>query len=128
MTDEPDIEALAKRFFDCVEAGDIEGLVACYAPGARIWHNTDGQEQTPAENAATLRGFVQRISNRRYTERLLHAFAGGFVQQHRLTGVRGDGVPVALSACIVCTVSGGKITRLDEYFNSAQVAEFRKPV
>ena len=37
-----------------------------------------------------------------------------------------DGVRVALPACIVCAVKDGKITRLDEYFNSARVAEFRK--
>jgi len=47
-----------------------------------------------------------------------------FVQQHELTGVRADGVAVRLSACIVCAVEGGLITRLDEYFDSAQVAKF----
>jgi starch phosphorylase len=37
MSDDAAMRALAKRFFDCVEAGDIEGLVACYAPDAEIW-------------------------------------------------------------------------------------------
>jgi ketosteroid isomerase-like protein len=49
------------------------------------------------------------------------------VQQHVLRGTRAlDGVRVALPACIVCAVKDGKITRLDEYFDSARVAEFRK--
>jgi ketosteroid isomerase-like protein len=126
MTSESEIEALARRFFDCAEAGDIDGLVACYSADARIWHNTDEAEQSPAENAETLKGFVQRISNRRYAVRRLHVFPGGFVQQHVLEGVRQDGAPVALPACIVCTVSDGKITRLDEYFDSARVATFLK--
>lgn len=121
-----DIGALAKRFFDAVEAGDIDTLRACYAPDARIWHNTDDAEQGPDDNAATLRGFVQRISNRVYANRRLQVFDGGFVQQHELRGVRADGVAVRLTACIVCAVRDGVITRLDEYFDSAQVAEFRK--
>ena len=128
MGSQSEIRALAKRFFDAVETGDIETLRACYAPDARIWHNTDDQEQSPDDNAETLRGFVRRISERVYANRRLEVFDGGFVQQHELRGVRADGVAVRLSACIVCAVGGGRITRLDEYFDSAQVAEFRKVV
>ncbi len=125
MSADAETVALAKRFFDCVEAGDIDGLVACYAPDAIIWHNTDGLEQGPADNAATLRGFVAHISSRLYDERRVHAFPGGFVHQHVLRGVRRDGVAVSLPACLVCQVRDGRITRLDEYFDSAQVATFR---
>jgi len=126
MTDEA-IRALAKRFFDCVEAGDVDGLVACYASDARIWHNTDRLEQTPSDNEATLKGLVKRIGERVYADRRLQVFPGGFVQQHVLQGVRlHDGVRVELPACIVCEVKDGRITRLDEYFDSAGVAEFRK--
>lgn len=128
MSAEAEMRALAKRFFDSVEHGDIETLYACYAPDARIWHNTDGQEQTRDENAETLRGFVGRISDRVYAKRRLAVFADGFVQQHELQGVRADGVAVRLPACIVCTVQDGQIVRLDEYFDSAHVAEFRKVV
>jgi ketosteroid isomerase-like protein len=126
MSSEPEIRALAKRFFDAVENGDIETLYNCYAADAKIWHNTDGAEQSRDDNAATLKGFVGRISNRVYGDRRLHVFEGGFVQQHELRGVRADGVAVRLTACIVCAVKDGRITRLDEYFDSAQVAEFTK--
>ena len=124
MTSQPEIQALAKRFFDAVEAGDIETVHGCYAPDARIWHNTDGAEQSRDDNARTLRGFARLISSRVYAERRLHVFDGGFVQQHELRGVRPDGVAVKLTACIVCAVADGQITRLDEYFDSAQVARF----
>ncbi|TXS89568.1 nuclear transport factor 2 family protein [Parahaliea maris] len=121
------MRSLAKRFFDSVEAGDIDGLVACYAPQARIWHNTDRVEQTPTDNKATLLGMVSRIEQRRYDERRLDTFPGGFVQQHVLRGTRvHDGVRVELPACVVCQVADGRITRLDEYFDSAHVAQFRK--
>lgn len=124
--DDAATRALAKRFFDAVEAGDVDTLRACYADDARIWHNTDRLEQGPDENADTLRGFVSRIADRVYSARQLNVFPGGFVQRHVLQGTRADGVRLELPACIVCAVSDGKITRLDEYFDSAQVAEFRK--
>lgn len=121
------MRALAKRFFDFVEAGDVDGLVSCYAPDARIWHNTDGLEQSPEDNRKTLQGMTQRIIDRVYDNRRLQVFPTGFVHQHVLRGTRKhDGVRLALEACIVCQVVDGKITRLDEYFDSAQVAEFRK--
>jgi len=126
MSTPEEIKALAKTFFDCVESGDVDRLVACYAPGARIWHNTDGLEQSPEDNGRTLKGFVAWIADRRYDERRINVFPGGFVHQHLLRGVRRDGAAVSLPACIVCQVEDGKITRLDEYFDSAQVAEFTR--
>ena len=120
-----EMAALAKRFFDCIESGDVDGLVACYAPTAEIWHNTDGAVQGPEDNRTTLAGLVRYFADRVYDERRLDVFPGGFVQQHvlRATRVR-DGAKVALAACIVCRVADGKITRLDEYFDSAAVAAF----
>lgn len=127
MSSEAEIRALAKRFFDCVEQGDIDGLVACYAPDAKIWHNTDELEQGPEDNRKVLAGMVTRISDRLYDNRRVEIFPGGFLQQHVLRGVRvQDGGRVALPACVICAVKDGKITRLDEYFDSARVAEFRK--
>ena len=70
---------------------------------------------------------VTRIDDRVYADRRLEVFAGGFVQQHVLQGTRRhDGMRLELPACIVCAVTNGRITRLDEYFDSATVAEFRK--
>ncbi len=127
MSDDDAMRALAKRFFDYVEAGDVDGLVACYAPDAEIWHNTDGLIQGPEDNRKTLAGMVTRILDRVYDDRRVDVFPGGFVQQHTLRGARKhDGVRLALAACIVCAVKDGRITRLDEYFDSARVAEFRK--
>ncbi|MDP3908578.1 nuclear transport factor 2 family protein [Novosphingobium sp.] len=121
-----DILDLADRFFAAVEAGDIETVRDCYDARAAIWHNTDDLEQTRDENLATLRGMALRISDRRYEVLQREVFPGGFVQRHNLHGTRQDGVRLTLHACILCKVENGRITRLDEYFDSAQVAEFRK--
>ncbi|MFM5953197.1 MAG: nuclear transport factor 2 family protein [Novosphingobium sp.] len=121
-----DMLELAERFFRAVEAGDIDTVRDCYSANVAIWHNTDNLEQTRDENLATLRGMVARIADRHYEVLHREAFPGGFVQRHVLHGTRQDGVRLALHACILCQVAEGRITRLDEYFDSAQVAEFRK--
>ncbi|HWA63394.1 MAG TPA: nuclear transport factor 2 family protein [Caulobacteraceae bacterium] len=119
--------ALAKRFFDAIEAGDVEAVGACYADDVAVWHNTDGIAQGKAENLRVLSGLVKGFPERRYAERRLNAFAGGFVQQHVLRCVRRDGAKREIAACLVCEVKDGQITRLDEYFDSAAVAAFTAP-
>lgn len=128
MTDTPAaITALATRFFDAIEQGDIAAMRASFADDAAIWHNTDELVVTPDQTAQVLAGMVTRIKDIAYAERRLTVFPGGFVQQHALTGRRvHDDVAVRLPCAIVCRVEGGVITRLDEYFDSAHVANFRK--
>lgn len=127
MTQENEIRAMATRFFDAIEQGDIETMRGAFAADAEIWHNTDEAVVTRDQTAATLAGMAERIRDRRYADRKLTIFPGGFVQQHVLKGVRvHDDVEVRLPCAIICRVSDGKITRLDEYFDSAHVAEFRK--
>lgn len=127
MTDLDEIRAMATRFFDAIEAGDIETMRESFAADAEIWHNTDELIVTRDQTAQTLTGMVARIKNREYADRCLTAFPGGFVQQHVLKGVRvHDDGEVRLPCAIICKVERGKITRLDEYFDSAHVAEFRK--
>ena len=122
MSEMDDIRTMAKRFFDAIEEGDIDTMKNSFAPGAEIWHNTDELVGTPEQTA-----MVARIKDREYAERRLTAFPGGFVQQHVLKGVRThDEGAVRLPCAIICKVVDGKITRLDEYFDSAHVAEFRK--
>ena len=111
-------QSLAQRFFDAIEAGDAEAALACYAPGAEIWHNTDSLTQDVAANGRTLRWLIGATTTRRYLERRLEVFDGGFLQQHVLEAER-EGYPtLRLPACLVCRVEGGRITRLDEYFDS----------
>lgn len=127
MAEQDDIAAMAQRFFDAIEAGDIETMRESFTPDAAIWHNTDELIVTRDQTAQTLTGMVARIKDREYADRRLTVFPGGFVQQHVLKGKRThDDVEVRLPCAIVCTVVDGKITRLDEYFDSAHVANFRK--
>jgi ketosteroid isomerase-like protein len=120
-----EIRALATRFFDAIEAGDIAAVRAVYAPDAIVWHNTDNLEQPVADNLATLTNFIKFVPQRRYEQRRLDVFDGGFAEQHVLRGKLRDGREVSLTACIICKVANGRITRLDEYFDSAALAAWR---
>ena len=109
------------RFLRAVESGNAEAIAACYAPDARIWHNNDGREQGPAENLRVLRWLEERLKNRKYEVVSRHAFPGGYVQQHVLSGTLRDGTPFRMPACLVVTVENGRIARLAEYLDSAHV-------
>jgi len=124
--DEAAVRAFAKRFFDAIEKGDIETVRDCYTPDIGVWHNFDDKVQNRDENLATLAGMVERISDRTYADRRLDVFPGGFVQQHVLWGTRKDGKRVSLPAAIICRMHDGKISRIDEYIDSAHVAVFRQ--
>jgi ketosteroid isomerase-like protein len=124
---EASIRVLAKRFFDAIEFGDIDTVRACYAPSAEIWHNIDGQTSTREQNVDTLRAFIARVPKRRYEHRRLHVFEHGFVQQHDLHCMVTELREVVVSACLVCRVEDDLIVRLDEYFDSKRLADFRTP-
>jgi ketosteroid isomerase-like protein len=55
---------IVSRFFDAIEAGDIETVRAIYAPRAVIWHNDDLVEQSVPDNLKVLQvrdGHITRI-------------------------------------------------------------------
>jgi ketosteroid isomerase-like protein len=116
---------VAERLFAAIMAGEVEAVRELYAPDVVIWHNFDQVEQTRDENLRTLAWVVKNVRDLRYQEIRRHAIEGGFVQQHVLRGVGPSGNTVEIPACIVCRVEDGKITRLDEYLDSAQTASLR---
>jgi ketosteroid isomerase-like protein len=126
MTSANDTNVLADRFMRAIETGDIETVRACYAPDARIWHNNDGVEQTPEENLKVLNWVARHLSGRRYEIKSRHAFDGGYVQQHVLHGTLNNGKPFSMPACLVVTVTNGKIARLSEYLDSAHTLPLRE--
>ena len=117
-----EVLALADRFFAAIPVGDLETVRAIYAPDAVIWHNNDRAEQTVAQNLAVLEWLTKNVTGIRYDDVRRHVTPSGFVQQHVLRGRAANCKPFELPACILCTVVDGRITRLDEYLDSAQVA------
>lgn len=113
---------LATRLFDAVQSGDVTAVRAIYAPDVAIWHNYDGVTQSGEQNLKTLALASAAIKDFRYEDVRLTPTPTGFVQQHVLRGTAPDGSELRVPACIVCIVVDGRITRLDEYFDSAHIA------
>ena len=117
---EAEINALADRFMTAIQAGDVQGMRDCYAPDAKIWHNTDDVEQTIDQNAKVLEWFIRTLPDRNYRVIRRETLKDGFVQQHVLEATLPDGTSWHMFACCVIRMADGKITRLDEYLDSAQ--------
>ena len=122
IVDEKQILAFAERFITAIEGGDMDAARACYAPDAKVWHNTDNVEQTVDQNMKTLAWLARALPDRHYRVLRREALKDGFFQQHVLEARLPDGAAWTLSACVVVRLDGGLITRLDEYLDSAETA------
>jgi ketosteroid isomerase-like protein len=114
-----------ERFFAAVEAGDLTALAAIYAPDARIWHNDDGLEQEVPANLRVLRGLHRVVDDLRYEVVRRAEVDGGVFQQHVLHGRLPDGTAVAVPAAIYLGVRDGRVERIEEYLDSAQVSPIK---
>ncbi|ROO87057.1 ketosteroid isomerase-like protein [Actinocorallia herbida] len=118
--------ATAAAFFAAIESGDIDAVRALYAPDAVIWHNDDLVEQTVEENLMVLGG-LQRIARHLRYEILRQADTGdGVLQQHILHVGLPDGRDFGLNVAIYVQVKDGRVTRIEEYLDSAQRAHISR--
>lgn len=115
------MDRLASRFFGAIEQGDMAALAALYTPDAVIWHNSDNREQPQAENVAMLATLPEIFKSFAYKNVRRTFFDGGFVQQHDAQGATARGDSFNIHACMVVTVRQGKVARIDEYLDSAQL-------
>jgi len=117
---ETEILNFAERFVGAIQSGDVKTVRECYAPDAKLWHNTDNIEQTVDDNMKVLGWFIDKLPDRHYRVIRREALKDGFLQQHVLEATLPDGTPWKMSACVVVKMENGVITRLDEYLDSAE--------
>ena len=113
---------LATRFFDAVVAGNIDDVRSMYAPDAVIWHAHTNAEQAVEDNLRTLDAIAKHVKGFGYDDKRCVATETGFIEQHITRGIAPNGMAFSIPSCIVCTVVEGRITRLDEYFDSVAAA------
>ena len=116
-----EINDLAVRFVNAVATCDVATVEAIYADDATIWHNFDKVNQTRADNIKTLLSLHRSLTNMRYEEVRRTIVDDGYYQQHVLRGTAKNG-ELDLPAALRVYVSDGRITRLEEYLDTAQVA------
>ena len=117
---EEEVTAFADNFVGAIQGGDVDTVRACYAPDAKIWHNTDRIEQTVEQNMKVLQWFIDTLPDRNYRVIRREALKDGFLQQHVLEATLPDGTKWSMDACCVIRIENGVIVRLDEYLDSAQ--------
>lgn len=120
-----DVLELARKLLDAIEQGDTSAARACYTKDAVIWHNFDNREKTVDENMASLEKWKKYVDNRKYEVQRLERLPDGYLQQHIFSGVTKEGVAIYVFACVICTVVGDKITRLEEYLDPAPASVVR---
>lgn len=119
--------ALADKFFDSLEAYDYETFESCYAPEALVWHSHDCLYQSRADNLAMLKNAMQTHQKMEYVNRRIKTFEGGFVQQHTCYVTWANGYRGGMDTLFVAYTRDNMITRIYEYFDTAQREKFLGP-
>ena len=117
-----EMRSISVRLFAAAASGDLDEMRAIYAPDAEIWHNNDGIVQNVEQSLAVLRWVAANVRDFRYEDVRWQPTPDGFIEQHVVCGTNAKGAPFRMTACAIVTVAGGRITRLDEYLDSAQIA------
>jgi ketosteroid isomerase-like protein len=116
-------EMVAARLFESIESNDLERLRDdVYAPDVSIWHNNDRNEQGLDANLEVLSWLHRHLQDLEYRNVRRQPTPSGFVQQHVLHGITDDGTHLEVPACLVVTIAGDRISRIDEYIDSAHIA------
>ena len=114
--------ALVGRFVDAIERGDLPALDACFAPHARIWHNTDQTWATTEENSAGASHFFGAFTKRQYAIERLETLPGGALLQFVAHIEKADGRAIDWPGCVVFDIADGAIVKLMEYIDAASFA------
>ena len=112
-----EIAGVVDRFFEALSDGDLGTCGGLMSDDALVWHNYDQAEQPKADALGAL-GFLTmlkpefRITRRDFLD-------DGCVQQHVAVIAFPDGTTIEVPAIQRISVNGGRITRVEEYMDSA---------
>jgi ketosteroid isomerase-like protein len=114
---------VANRLFGAIERGEYDTVDAMWADDVTVWHTGDSQDNDRVRALKVIRWFLDNTTQRNYEILDRQYFDGGFVQQHILRASRSNGTSIEMRVCIVIRVdTEGRITRVDEYFDPADMA------
>ena len=122
MQNENEHVKLANDLRGRIETGDVQGVDALYDDRAIVWRNVDNRELVKKQMLKVIEFLATQVTELRYEDVRVQATDTGYVQQHTLRCIAANGQAVEAHACLVVTVEGGKVLRLDEYLDSAAMA------
>jgi ketosteroid isomerase-like protein len=115
-------DEVVDRFFAALVAGDSDALRAVYAPDATIWHNTGGLSEEfsnqSAEDNVVMNEMIAKVMPGHRFDHVRRGHVDGGVYQ--MTVLRGElaGQPVEHHMAIWIQIDDGRISRIEEYFDS----------
>jgi ketosteroid isomerase-like protein len=119
---------VADRLFAAIERGDAATVEAMWAADVLVWKSAEPQDQVKKRALRVISWFMDTTTERRYEILDRQFFDGGFVQQHVLHATGRNGGSISMRVCIVVKVgSTGLVSRIDEYFDPAEIAPLLGP-
>jgi ketosteroid isomerase-like protein len=113
------VSETADALMDAIVSTSVSSLETVYSPDVVVWHNTDGREVGRDEVVAGVLAMnealkvVVDVTSRELTDT-------GFVQTQHWTFTPDSGAPLEATSVFWVTVdSEGRVSRLDEYIDSA---------
>jgi ketosteroid isomerase-like protein len=123
VTESATVAEIADRLFAAIERSDTATIEALFGDDVLVWHSGDTEDTRRGPALRIIYWFMKRTVDRRYEILDRQFFGGGFVQQHVLHANGHNGGSIHMRVCIVIKVdSTGVITRIDEYFDPAEMA------
>lgn len=114
---------VADQLFGAITNSDIATVKQLFGDDVLVWHSGDTRDSAKDRAARIIDWFINTTTDRRYEVLDRQFFDGGFVQQHILHADSRNGRSIHMRVCIVIKVGAdGLITRIDEYFDPAEMA------
>jgi ketosteroid isomerase-like protein len=114
---------IAGLIADAIGRRQAAPLIARMAPGAVVWHNSDRQEM---DAAAAFTGVAAAPIEISMDQRRVIASADAVVIQFIMRIAAEE--PVEMHCCMVVSLEGGQITRIDEYLDPAAMSMANVPI
>jgi ketosteroid isomerase-like protein len=121
MTDNHhDVLSTVDKFVEALSTGDAARLDALFTDDAVIWHNYDQVGQPAREALAALAPLA--ALQPRYEIAGRDVVEGACIQRHVVHITLPGGEPASIPAIQRIAMADGRIRRIDEYMDSAQMA------
>ena len=117
--DQNDVQATVDKFFSALAAGDLATCEALFTDDAVVWHNFDELEQPKKDALAALSGFAHVQAEFDIIGRDL--VGSTCIQRHVVRLSLPDGSTLTMPAIQRICCQQGRISRIDEYLDSAQL-------
>ncbi|KUI42223.1 DUF4440 domain-containing protein [Mycobacterium sp. IS-1590] len=119
---------VADRLFAAIETGDRDTISRLWHDDIVVWKVAD-RDRDKDRALRVLHWFIDTTSQRRYEVIDRQLFEAGLVQQHILHATGHSGGVIAMRVGIIIKLSAdGRISRIDEYFDPAEIAPLLEPV